>query len=176
VPSRRAFIPLILLPACTRPSAWQPLPPQRPDPSGPDPVSHPFFIYFNSPAADAHVLSGIATGPGSGYRRWTADNFALQFNTLPAGPWLVRLRFEIIQRFIAELGPFTVSVSVNRRPVASQYYDEHGDLELSASVPPSLLTPGAAARIDVSCDRVWVSPIDGARLSLRLIAAGFIKP
>lgn len=176
MPSRRAFIPLILLPACTRPPAWQPLPVQRPDPTGPDPITHPYLIYFNRPEADAHALSGIATGPGSGYRRWTSDNFALQINALPAGPWLVRLQFEIIQRFIAELGPFTISVSVNRRPVASQYYDAHGDLELSAPVPPSLLTPGAAARIDFSCDRVWVSPIDGARLSLRLIAAGFVKP
>lgn len=176
MPSRRAFIPLILLPACTRPPAWQPLPAQRPGPTGPDPITHPFLIYFNSPDADSHVVSGIATGPGSGHRRWTAGAFALQVKALPAGPWLVRLRFEIIQRFITELGPFTISVSVNRRPVASQYYDVHGDHELSAPVPPSLLTPGADARIDVSSDRVWVSPEDGARLSLRLIAAGFVKP
>lgn len=176
MPSRRALIPLILLPACTRPPAWQPLPFQRPDPAGPDPVTSPYLIYFNSPAADSAVLSGIATGDGAGYRRWTSDNFALQLNALPAGPWLVRLQFEIIQRFINELGPFTVSVSVNRRPVAHHLYDTHGDHEFSAAVPPSLLTPGAAARIDVSCDRVWVSPEDGARLSLRLIAVGFVRP
>jgi hypothetical protein len=167
---------LILLPACTRPPAWQPLPFQRPDPSGPDPVPHPYFIYFNRPEADAHVLSGVATGDGAGHRRWTSDNFALQVNGLPAGPWLVRLQFEIIQRFIAELGPFTVSVSVNRRPVASHYYDAHGDHEFSAAVPPSLLKPGEAARIDVSCDRAWIAPDDGARLCLRLIAAGFVRP
>lgn len=176
MPTRRALIPLILLPACTRPPAWQPLPAQRPNPTGADPITRPFLIYFTTPDADAHVLSGIATGDGLGYRRWTSDNFALQVKSLPAGPWLVWLRFEIIQRFINELGPFTVRVSVNSRPVASQYYDTHGDVELTAPVPPSLLQPGADARIDVFCDRVWVSPEDGARLSLRLIAAGFVRP
>ena len=67
-------------------------------------------------------------------------------------------------------------MSINGRLVASHLYDTHGDHDFSAPVPPSLLTPGAAARIDVSSDRVWVSPEDGARLSLRLIAAGFVRP
>lgn len=164
------------MPACTRPPAWQPLPDQRPAPSAADPPSEPFFLYFSDPSADSSVLSGIVTGPGASWLRWTADHFALQIKSLPAGPWLVRIRFEIIPRFLLELGPFTVRVSVNGRLVASQLCNSPGGHEITAPVPPSLLPPGADARIDVSSDRVWVAPTDGARLSLCLIGAGFVRP
>ena len=131
---------------------------------------------MSDPAADAHIVSGVAKGDGAGWRRWTEGEFSLVFKPLPGGPWRARLRFEVYQQFIKELGPFTVRLTVNGRPLTVQTYREPGDVELTADAPPGLLQPGEDVRIDVSSDKVWIAPYDPARLSLRLIAAGFTRP
>jgi hypothetical protein len=130
---------------------------------------------MNDPDADAHILSGVAKGDDAGWRRWTADRFSLVCKSLPAGSWRVRLNFEVFDRFINELGPFTVTVSVNGQPLQTRTFSQPGDVELAADVPAGLIEPGKDARIDVSADKVWISPTDGARLALRLIAAGFVS-
>ncbi len=126
--------------------------------------------------ADARIVTGVATGEGAGWRRWTADRFSLVFKPLTEGPWRVRLHFEVYPQFIHELGPFTVRLTVNGRLLATQTYSAPGDVELAAGVPAGLILPGEDVRIDVSSDKVWISPYDRARLSLRLIAAGFSRP
>jgi hypothetical protein len=131
---------------------------------------------MNAPDADASIVSGVAKGDGAGFRRWAADRFSLVFKPLPEGAWRARIRFDLHQRFLDELGAFTLTLSVNGRTLASQTYSSPGDAELTAGVPPGLLKPSELARIDVACDRVWISPVDGARLSVRLIAAGFVRP
>ena len=131
---------------------------------------------MSDPAADAHIVSGVAKGDGAGWRRWTSDKFTLVFKPLPSGPWRARLRFEVYQQFIKELGPFTIRLAVNGRSLSTQTYSESDDVELTADLPPGLLQPGEDVRIDVSSDKVWIAPYDHARLSLRLIAAGFTRP
>ncbi len=130
---------------------------------------------MNDPEADAHIVSGVAKGDGAGWRRWTTDRFSLVYKSLPAGPWRVRLQFEVFEQFIRELGPFTVRVSVNGRLLVTRTFRRHGDTELAADVPAGLMQPGADARIDVTTDKVWIAPSDRARLALRLIAAGFVQ-
>ncbi len=134
---------------------------------------------MSDPGADAHILSGVAKGDGARWRRWTADQFSLVFKPLPGGPWRARLRFEIHERFLNELGAFTIRLTVNGRLLATRTFSAAGDVELAADVPPGLIQPGKDVRIDVSSDssdKAWVSSEDGARLSLRLIAAGFSRP
>ncbi len=131
---------------------------------------------MSDPGADAHILAGVAKGDGAGWRRWTGDRFSLVFKPPRNGSSRVRLRFEVFERFIKELGPFTVRLTVNGRLLAKQTYSASGDVELAADLPPGLIRPGEDVRVDVSSDKVWISPHDRARLSLRLIAAGFTKP
>lgn len=125
--------------------------------------------------AEAHILSGVTKGSGAGWRRWTADRFSLVFRDLPAGPWTAQLQFDVIPQFIEELGPFTVQLSVNGRLLETGVFAMHGEKEMKAKVPDGLLHPGQDARIDVVTDKVWIAPSDGARLSLRLLAAGFVR-
>jgi hypothetical protein len=131
---------------------------------------------MSGPGADAHILSGVAEGDGAGWRRWTEDKFSLVFKPLPEGPWRARLRFEIHEPFLKTLGPFTVQLGVNGRPLAMKAFGDPGDVELAVDIPPGLIQPGRDVRIDVSADKAWIAPEDGARLSLRLIAAGFSRP
>lgn len=172
---RAALLSLLALPACNHQPAWQPLPVQREQPNGEDPPVEPFFVWMNEAEADAHIVSGIAKGHGTGWRRWTSDRLSLVFKALPPGPWTARLRFEVYQRFLEDLGPFTVQLSVNGRLLRKETFTQYGDAVMDAEVPAALLQPGQDAVIDISTDKVWIAPTDGARLSLRLIAAGFVR-
>jgi len=171
---RAALLSLLALPACHRQPDWQPLPAQRRQPHGEDPPDQPFFLWMSDQQADRHIISGVTKGDGAGWRRWTSDRFSLAFQPLPPGAWTARLRFDLIEQFIDELGPFTVQLSVNGRLLRTGVFTEPGETVFDAKVPAGLLRPAQGARIDVSTGQVWIAPSDGARLSLRLIAAGFV--
>lgn len=130
---------------------------------------------MNEAEADSHIVSGVTNGRGAGWRRWTSDRFRLVFKSLPPGSWTARLRFEVYQAFLDDLGPFTVQLSVNGRLLRTEVFSRYGDAVMDAKVPATLFQPHQDAVIDVSTDKVWIAPTDGARLSLRLIAAGFVR-
>ena len=68
------FLALLLLSACSRESAFAPIPPQAPPVTAPDPPSFPCFVSMSEARADKFIVTGIPLGLGAGIQRWTNEN------------------------------------------------------------------------------------------------------
>ena len=158
--------------ACARERPSFPPPAQRARVDTPDPGQLLSFVNMNSRFAGEHIVRDIDPNPGEW--RWAQARPQLQF-AVPAG---AQLRFAahlaIADATFKKTGPVTITCSINGRRIGATTCPRAGAYHLAYDVPRRWLVQGSRAEVDLVADKLWVSPVDGVRLSFILVSAGFV--
>lgn len=170
------LVALLTLTACSSEPAFQPIPPQAPDVQASDPPAVPCFFSMTEPRADRAIVHGIPLGLGAGPQRWTADRAAVRCTLPSAGPWLAAMDLYAAEATLRDTGPITLSFTANGREIGRLRCANPGPAQFRAPLPSGLATAGAALILEVSIDKPWISPGDGAKLGVLVAAMGFLQP
>ncbi|MEZ5402382.1 MAG: hypothetical protein R2729_22095 [Bryobacteraceae bacterium] len=164
---------LALAGCVSQPDYYAP-PEQRKAIAGPDTSRLKYFIRFNDPAAEDHILRDVGERIDDESWRWTGQRPLLRFVV----PKIDGLRFVMDFAFNSETmsvtGPVTVRFAVNGHLLGTETYSKDGGYRFEKPVPPDWLKDGEDVVAGADLDKVWVSPADGARLGMILNGAGFL--
>lgn len=169
-----ALAALLGLTGCVNiPDTYAP-PVQRHPVSGPDTSRLKHFIAMNDPAAEDHFLQDV--GPlEAGAWRWTRQNPMLRF-VLPTTQSLKFVAdFSISSDTMKETGPLTIAYFVNAHQLDSVRYDKPGEQHFEKPVNAEWLAEGQDIIVKLALDKVYVAPVDGVKLGVTLVRAGFTE-
>ena len=72
-------------------------------------------------------------------------------------------------------GPVTMTFLVNDHPLDSVRYTAFGEQHFEKVVPPEWVEPMKENLVAASIDKVWVAPVDGAKLGFILTRIGLTQ-
>lgn len=170
------LVALLFLCACSRDSAYLPIPPQSPRIDAPDPPAVPCFVSMSETRADRFIVRGIPLGLGSGVSRWTADRAAVRCKLPAAGPWNIAMDFNATGITMRETGPITLTFTVNGREVGRMRCEQPGAYQFRAPLPADLAASETELVLEAAIDPPWIAPEDGNKLGVLVSAIGFLQP
>jgi hypothetical protein len=121
--------------------------------------------------ADAHIVRDIPkqqTGPW----RWTGANPTVQVTLRSAENLNFTADFTIADATLNSTGPVTLTFLVNDRPLDSVRYSKSGAYHFEKPVPAGWVEAQKETTVAASIDKVWTSPVDGAKLGFILTRMG----
>ena len=131
---------------------------------------------MNDPNADAHLLRDISHfAEGGGGWRWAGPRPRMRFYLETTHNLRLTLDFYIAEVTFKETGPITLSFLINGHLFDKVRYVGPGEQHYEKPVPEPLLRAGEENLVEIEFDRVWTSPDDGAKLSILLVRAGFVR-
>jgi len=167
---------LLGLCACQRYPPPARVPEQRPSDFGPDPppLSFSEYISMDSPWVEKHLVRDIETTPRAP-RRWTFAEPEMRFRLTNRENKKLVVKFVVVSQTFSQTGPFRIEFLVNGQPVGSMRCQEAGEHVFEAPVPREILSVAEETRVQIRVEKYWVSPLDGNRLGVQLMEAGFLK-
>ncbi len=128
-------------------------------------------------AADAgeFIVRDVSTVLGGESWRWGLARPELRFVLQAAEGLKLRVDFGLVETTLAQTGPVNVSFFVNGRLLGRMRCAAPGDRRFEAPVPADWLRMDSYTHVVIEPDKVYVSPQDGAKLSLTLYRAGFVQ-
>jgi hypothetical protein len=165
---------VLLSMGCSSEPSWYAIPEQRKPlaPQGAPPAKS--FLEMNDEEAPDYFLRDISDSLEGGRYRWTQQKPALRLSA-PPGPLRLMAHFGISEVTFKQTGPVTISVLINGHILETATYGEPGDKHIEKPVQAGWVKPGAENQVSLEIDKVWVSPVDGARLGIVLRSIGFIQ-
>lgn len=162
--------------ACKRYPPPARVPEQRPSDFGPDPPPLGFreYISMDSPWVEKHLVKDIETTPRVP-RRWTFAEPEMRFRLKSRDNRKLVVKFVVVSQTFSETGPFMIEFLVNGRPVGGMRCEKPGEHVFEAPVSDEILRTDDETRVQIRVEKHWVSPLDGNRLGVQLMEAGFLE-
>lgn len=159
--------------ACARSGEWASLPAQWP--AFGETADRPFgsFVKISDPHARAYVSRDIAVGTTMDELRWAFRNPQLRFWLNGVNSQVFIFNFRMHSLTLASTGPVVITVSINGHKLDQIRCANQGDYHFERPVPAAWLRADGPTIVDLTPDRVWVSPSDGGALSFLIRQAGF---
>lgn len=129
------------------------------------------IVHTADPRAASQLLSGFY-GIEQNSWRWTAGKFSVVLRpprTAAARGATLQLKFTIPEVIVKNLGPVSISASVNGAPLAPESYTQTGQFTYSRSVPPDVLR-GDSAKVDFALDKA-LPPTAGDQRELGVVVS-----
>ncbi len=129
-------------------------------------------------AADAYkyfVKDVIMCGPKSDVC-WTLDAPELKFWLASTRDRVFTAHFTLSKDTLQQTGPLTIDYFINDRLLDTAHYVAEGDHVYRHPVPAGWLTITDYTLVRMQVRNPYIAPLDGARLGVLLISAGFDKP
>lgn len=163
-----------LLAACARDISF-PVPSQKVLPAGGDPPLSKPLLRMSDPDADGWILDGIAPAALGERTRWTHQRPRVRLWLDSTDAWRFRMDLQVVERIVKDVGPQTITITINGSVLDAPTYNAGGEYEYSHAVPPSFLKQGGPVEVALHVDPVWAVPGQGDRLGILLTAIGFEK-
>ncbi len=164
---------LLALVACARSGEWASLPAQWPAFNEADDRPFRTFVRMSDPHARAYISRDIELAVSTHELRWAFRNPQLRFWLDETSAQVFRFDFRVHSATLASTGPVTITVSINGRKLDQIRCANEGDYHFERPVPAAWLSTDRPMLVDLTPDRVWVSPSDGGVLSFLIRQAGF---
>lgn len=163
-----AVFSLLTLCACRTPPDFA-VPEQSPTFENFHPTT-PRLFDFSQPGAPHIVrdILGDATVPW----RWTLQRPAIQIHIGAETSYTYLADLTIPEITFKDIGPVTVTFTVNDHPLDRVRYATPGAKHFEKSIPEAWLTPHSDAIVGAEIDKMWTSKTDGARLGIILSRLG----
>ena len=179
---KRNWSPAPFLPALTLclagcvsiPDTYAP-PMERRPVTGFDTNSFASMVGMNEPGARIHIIKDVSPTLESGAWRWTGKRPELRFALSKTKNVRLVMDFAVAKNTFESTGPVTLSFFVNDRLLDRVRCDEPGDKHYEKPVPPEWLRTDQMNTIAAEIDRMYVSPLDGAKLGFILSRVGFAE-
>jgi hypothetical protein len=123
--------------------------------------------------ANGHILRDFLPGEDRAGWRWTAEQPALLFRVKPAGNLKFSFDFVVHSAVIEQAGPVTVSVWINGKLLGRGQYASEGAHTFQSAVPSKFFRADGLALVEWQLDRYFVASLDGQKLGLLFVRAGF---
>ncbi len=166
---------LLALTGCAPPETWQPLPFQRSTPDETPGSSLRALVRMSDVDASRHFVRDIDATLQSGAWRWTGKRPELKLFLESTENIRVLVEYAVAGDTFRETGPVNVTLYVNGKRVAGRRCEADGRYQFQEMVAPGLLRAKAENTIALEVDKIWTSPVDGAKMGLILLSAGFGK-
>jgi len=167
-----ALFPLFLC-SCDRfPESYPPPEQRQPQASTPDPAA--MMIDMSDPDSSQHVVKDIYDSPGNPWR-WTAGHPTVKMLVYAIDNVKLSTDFAIWDDGFKQTGPVELSFRVNGHLLGTQKYTSPGYKHFEKAVPADWLTADAESTVSVDVDKLYVSPLDGAKFGFILTRIGFIR-
>jgi hypothetical protein len=172
--SRIALAIIVLsLCSCDRLPETYPPPEQRqPQALLPDPAA--MMVDMSDPDASQHVVKDIYDAPGQPWR-WTAKQPTVKVLVYATENVKLSTDFAIWDDGFKKTGPLELSFLVNGHLLGEEKYITPGYKHFEKAVPADWLSPDTESTIAVDVDKLYVSPLDGAKFGFILTRIGFIR-
>jgi len=167
---------LMLLCSCGAPAPESYAPPlQRRLPPGPEPRPVGAVVSMSDQDADAHILRDVSPAAEGSAWRWTFQRPELRFWLESKARQKLVVHFAIAADTFKVTGPVTVSFLVNGRLLGKQACPSPGDYHFEKATPAEWLRTDDFTVVAAEADKLWTSPVDGARLGFILSRMGFVR-
>ncbi len=132
-------------------------------------------VSMSDASARAHIVKDISPQLQSGAWRWTLQRPELRFAVSHTKGVRLVMDFAVAKSTFDSTGPVTISFYVNDRLLDKVRYDQPGNKRFEKPVPPEWLATDRMNTIAAEIDKLYVSPLDGAKLGFILSRAGFAE-
>ena len=174
VPLRTFFtaaVLLVTLAGCQKmPETYAP-PEQRPVFENFRPYRISRIVEMSDGDVDAHIVRDLPTGQ-SGPWRWTGANPTVKVVPRTAENLHYVLDFSIADSTFKDTGPVTLQFFVGEQALDSARYTAAGSYHFEKALPDGWVEAGKEVTIGASIDKMWTSPVDGAKLGFILTRIG----
>ncbi len=165
----------LLLAGCVSiPDTYAP-PMERRPVTGYDDSSFGGVVSMSDASALAHIVKDISPELESGAWRWTLQRPELRFIVSHTKGVKFVMDLAVAKSTFDSTGPVTISFYVNGRLLDKVRYDQPGDKHFEEPVPPEWLEVDRMNTMAAEIDKLYVSPLDGAKLGFILSRAGFAE-
>jgi len=133
------------------------------------------FVGMSDQDADAHILRDVSPVTEGSAWRWTFQRPELRFWVESTTRQKLAADFAIAVEAFKVTGPVMVSFYVNAKLLGKQACPQPGNYHFEKAVPAAWLRTDRITVVAAEVDKIWVSPVDGARLGFVLTRIGFVN-
>ena len=124
--------------------------------------------------AASHFVKDIAPGEPAPWK-WTNQNPTVKVTPRTNQGLRYTIDFSLPEVTFKVTGPVTLTFLVNDHVLDTVRYTASGEYHYDKAVPPEWVEPLKDTTVGASIDKVWVSPMDGARLGFVLTRIGLTQ-
>jgi hypothetical protein len=122
----------------------------------------------------AHIVADISPGEPSPWR-WTYQKPTVKVVARTNQGLRYVIDFSLPDVTFKTTGPVTMTFLVNDHVLDSARYTASGEYHFEKAVPPDWVEPMRDTMLAASIDKVWVAPVDGAKLGFILTRIGLTQ-
>jgi len=132
------------------------------------------MVDMSDPDSSQHVVKDIYDAPNSPWR-WTAKQPTVKVLVYATDNLKLSADFAIWDEGFKQTGPLALSFLVNGRLLDKVRYASPGYKHFEIAVPADWLSPDTESTVAVDVDKLYVSPMDGAKFGFILTRIGFLR-
>lgn len=133
------------------------------------------YVPMSAEEAPDHFLADILPELHDGLWRWTLQRPALEVRVPTTRGLKFRAQLTAPEITMQQTGPVTIAVFIDDRKFTERRVERPGEVIIEQPVDPGWLTTARPIVIRFVIDKLWVSPLDGAKRGFILTGAGFVQ-
>lgn len=133
------------------------------------------YVPMSAEEAPGHILDDILPELHDGLWRWTLQRPTLEVRVPTTRGLKFRAQLTVPEITMEQTGPVTIQVFIDNRRLLERAIAQPGETVIEQPVPPDWLTTSRPIVIRFVIDKLWVSPVDGAKRGFILTGAGFVQ-